>query len=76
MMRQKTEVFSDDETEDRSVLVMMRQKCLVMMRQKTEVCLVMMRQKTEVFMMMSRSVSDDRQKTEVFSDDETEDRSV
>ncbi len=28
MMRQKTEVFSDDETED---------KCLVMMRQKTEV---------------------------------------
>ncbi len=43
MMRQKTEVFSevfsDDETEDRSVLVMMRQKtkCLVMMRQKTEV---------------------------------------
>ncbi len=27
-MRQKTEVFSDDETEDR---------CLVMMRQKTEV---------------------------------------
>ncbi len=28
MMRQKTEVFSDDETEDR---------CLVMMRQKTEV---------------------------------------
>ncbi len=40
MMRQKTEVFSDDD--DR------RQKCLVMMRQKTE-CLVMMRQKTEVF---------------------------
>ncbi len=50
MMRQKTEVFSDDETEvlvmmDRSVsdaetevLVMMRQTCLVMMRdQKTEV---------------------------------------
>ncbi len=39
MMRQKTEVYSDDETED---------KCLVMMRQKTQ-CLVMMRQKTEVF---------------------------
>ncbi len=31
MTRQKTEVFSDDETEDR------RQKCLVMIRQKTEV---------------------------------------
>ncbi len=29
MMRQKTEVFSDDETEDR--------ECLVMRRQKTEV---------------------------------------
>ncbi len=48
-------------------LVMMRQKTdgLVMMRQKDRSVLVMMRQKTVVF-------SDE---TEVFSDDETEDRS-